>query len=237
MRTLTLLLATAAVAATTATVVSCVKVNAFKCDGDDNACGANGQCEADGFCSVSSESCPSGRQYSDTAGDLANQCVGGGDPTDGPLDPDGPPTDGPPPDVTNVGCVGYDDLPAGGQPNHKYKFIATLDDHSAQNNAECATTGGYLAIPNDAAELAGLEMLANGADSWMGVKDTANEGTFLDQLGELFAANCMMSCVVNGISINGNKMNDDCAMMSNETTLDIKSCGENHAAICECETE
>ncbi len=43
---------------------------------DDDECGADGVCEATGYCSSPDESCPSGRRYNGVAGDgLAYSCV------------------------------------------------------------------------------------------------------------------------------------------------------------------
>lgn len=214
--------------AATTSLVSCVKTNAFKCDGDSTACSGTGaRCEADGFCSIESGNCPSGHEYSDTAGDLAGQCVGGGPTPDGPQ-PDGP-SDGPPsdgPQDAPVGCPGdFAAIAVGGQTGHKYKFISVTADWVSQHNTVCVGQGSYLAIPNDAGELAAIFGLALSADVWVGVSDRTTEGSFLDVLNTAYTA----------LPLNGNKVMDDCAQTANGTSLDVIGCSSSRVAVCECE--
>jgi hypothetical protein len=227
MRTLTVLLATAT---TAATLVSCVKINAFKCGNDDSACGANGQCESDGLCSIPSDSCPTGRQYSDTAGDLANQCVGGGPNPDGPI-PDGPPpTDGEPPDTPPAGCtVGYDTI-TDGNPNHKYMLVANAGTWVNQQNTVCNASGGYLAIPDDAAELAAIFVKGGSVLMWLAPNDRLNEGSVIDTKNQPYVA----------LPITGNGNNDDCATTNDGTApLEFADCEAAQQlqlpTVCECE--
>jgi cysteine-rich repeat protein len=54
--------------------LACIPAGTYAC-ADDAACGA-GTCEVTGFCSRPDRACPSGRRYSDLAGDgLADRCV------------------------------------------------------------------------------------------------------------------------------------------------------------------
>src|SRR5438067_7421561 len=73
MRALLLLVAT----------TGCLRTTQFQC-AQDSDCGTGGTCEATRYCSVIDPSC-GGRRYVDSAGPLANQCVGGGT-ADGGLD-------------------------------------------------------------------------------------------------------------------------------------------------------
>lgn len=55
--------------------VGCSNSETFNCQ-DDAGCGANGQCEGNGFCSFPDAECESGRRYGDLAGaGLQGQCV------------------------------------------------------------------------------------------------------------------------------------------------------------------
>ena len=219
--------------AVTATVgvVSCVKTNAFQCDGDNSACGAGGLCEADGFCSVASDRC-GGREYSDTAGDLAGKCIGGDPPTDG-MSPDGLPPDGMPPDGPAVACAaGYTTI-TNGQANHKYKLIATQDEWSNQHNLQCVTSGGYLAIPDSATELTAIATLA-AAESWVGVTDGPGNGQetmFNDVLNVAYDAMVRV-----GLTISANAQNKDCVTApAAGTALVADSCTQTFVAVCECD--
>lgn len=230
MRTLTAVLG---IAMSSATLVSCVKTNAFKCDGDSAACGTGGQCEADGFCSIASDRCGAGgREYSDTAGDLSGTCVGGGPQPDGPQ-PDGPDTDAPPtdgPGDSSSACTGYAAI-AGGTSGHLYMNVTTPDVWIDQQNNVCNTSGGYTAIPDDALELAAI-FTASGATTriWLGVSDRLNEGTFLDTKNQPYTA----------ITLTGNSNNNDCATTDTGAgSLDIRDCDGaqqlNLPTVCECE--
>jgi hypothetical protein len=70
-----------ALATTVALVTGCNPgAPAFLCGGDDSKCGPGGTCEPNGLCSVPDATCPSGRRFTDVAGELSNQCVGGEQP-------------------------------------------------------------------------------------------------------------------------------------------------------------
>lgn len=54
---------------------ACGPAGQFVCVGDDQ-CGAQGRCEADGYCSFADDACPSGRRYGEHAApSLAGACV------------------------------------------------------------------------------------------------------------------------------------------------------------------
>lgn len=54
--------------------VSCLRDTEFRCL-NDAQCGADGNCESIGYCSVPDEACPSGRSFSVSAGALARKCT------------------------------------------------------------------------------------------------------------------------------------------------------------------
>jgi hypothetical protein len=222
----------AAAAATSAGLAGCLKKTAFNCGADDNAC-VGGVCEPEGFCSISvaTSECPSGRKFSDTAGDgLAGQCVGDGPTSDGPgPDPDGPETDGPQPDSPATGCnADFAVLASGGNTGHKYKLITLADDWVTQHNTVCVGQASYLAVPDDAAELAGLFALAANANLWVGVNDRANEGNFREVLTN--GAYVALPVIEGG----GNENGQDCAATANGTTLETEDCDQARVAVCEC---
>lgn len=204
MRALTWLVFATAAGSSIGTV-ACLKSTAFVCGGNDSACGAGGMCEPEGFCSVatSTSECPSGRKFSDTAGDgLAGECVGGGPPPDGPdIDPDGPDPDGPPPDGPQVVCaVDYVAI-TDGNPNHRYKEITAADTWINQQNVACTQSGGYVAIPDDAAEMAAIFLKGGSVKIWLGVSDRADENANVDTLMQPYAS----------LPITNDGNNQDCA--------------------------
>lgn len=232
MRTTTWMLFAAAAAS--ASLAACLKKTAFNCADQDGAC-IGGVCEPEGYCSIAASDCPSGRRFSDTAGDgLAGQCVGGGDPLpDGPppdgVQPDGPPPDGPPPDGPTGCAVGYDVI-TGGTAGHKYMVVATAGTWINQQNNVCNTSSGYMAIPDDAAELTAIYTAAGNVRIWLGVSDRMNEGTFIDTKGQAY----------NALTLTGNGNNQDCATTNNGVApLEIEDCDGAQQlslpAVCECE--
>lgn len=155
----------------------CLRKTEFHC-ADDTACGTGGVCESTGYCSFSDTECPSGFRYSSSAGDLAEQCVAGMR----DAGPDTPRDTGI--DTPSGGCpAGYNALP--GITGHVYKLVTAADDWTKQQ-AACRLTSASanLAIPDDAAELMALDTLAGAITAyWVGVTDSATEGTWLTVLG------------------------------------------------------
>ncbi|MBA2542350.1 MAG: hypothetical protein H0V17_22100 [Deltaproteobacteria bacterium] len=229
MRVSTWLLVAATATTSALGLAACVKSTAFNCGNDDGAC-AGGVCEPQGFCSIAAGDCPSGRKFSDTAGDgLAGQCVGGDGPDpDGPLG-DGPQPDGPEPDGPQ-GCDATYVAITGGTAGHRYKVVAAANTWIDQQNITCNQSGGYMAIPDDAGELAAISTASGGVNIWVGVSDRVTEGTFLDTKNVAYAS----------LALTGNSNNDDCATTDDGVApLVIADCdGAQQLSlptVCECE--
>jgi len=161
-------------------LAACLRTTEFKCE-TSSQCGTSGMCESTGYCSVPDDTC--GRRYSSSAGALAGQCVGGTS-IDGGIDSpmsmidasiDAPGSGG--------GCPsGY--VTVSGQ-THKYKVLTAPGTWPGQSSSCTATAPtAYLAIPDDATELAALDTLIGATASyWVGVTDAATEGTWLNVKG------------------------------------------------------
>ena len=150
----------------------CLRATEYRCTTSDQ-CGTGGTCEASGYCSFADSSC--GQRYGAEAGPYANQCVGGSGGLDAGTD-----------SMATVDAPNH--CPAsftaitGGTPGHRYKAITTSNNWQLQVNACLAESSfAYLAIPDDAGELAALDTLAGaGATTyWVGIDDLTTEGTFV----------------------------------------------------------
>ena len=152
-------------------LAGCLRDTQFHCD-NDASCGPGGRCETDvgGLCSNADGSCTSGRRFGDSAGDLANTCVGAVGPgtdagTDGPPGPGQCPSD-------------YASMP-GGNPGHVYKAEGSGNWQGANGQCMVETLGrGYLAIPDDGDELGAIANLADDTPYWVGISDQQQQGTF-----------------------------------------------------------
>lgn len=219
-----------------ALLASCVRSGAYECSSADQCMreGVQGRCEAVSFCSFPDPACASGARFADYAGDFANRCVDevselpdGGTP-DAPAS-DAPASDAPPSDTPMATCpAGYATLPGAG--THMYKRAATSASWQTHMTA-CATDGAnaYLAIPDNSAELAAVIALAN-ADVWVGLTDTATEGTFQTVRGQIATFLPWAS------SEPDNNGNQDCVgAQKSSGKLETLACTTSHVAICECE--
>jgi hypothetical protein len=140
----------------------CLRATQFTCDVDGD-CGA-GRCEPTGFCSFEDASCSGGRRYGELSGSLAGACLTSS------TDPDAAPSRCP--DTY---------APINGSP-HVYRLRMTIDDWGDHRDV-CANEGGFLAIPDDQAELDLIAGLSPGNDIWIGVRETSTEGTYETSLG------------------------------------------------------
>lgn len=236
MRTATLLLASLAAATSVggllAGVAGCLRSTSFACD-TDTQCGAGGTCEATSFCSFPDAACASGARYGTSAGTYANQCVEGGGAIDGGVDADptidgaiDAPIDAPP----QAGCpVGYATI-TGGEGTHTYRVL-TASANWTQNKDACAATSGsaYLAIPNDATELAAIVTASAATRLWIGVTDSATEDTWLDVKG---AVQTFLPWAAN--QPDDANPGEDCVSADSSEFRDDK-CNVQFRAVCECE--
>ena len=216
----------------------CLRSPEFQCQ-RDGECGAGGVCEAVGYCSTANAACPG-----DSAGSLSNSCVPTGNPGPGPdagVGPDaspgvdaGPRVDAPPrvdaaiDAPAGAACAsGY--AAVGGSP-HLYKRIA--DDTWDNAARDCKLTGtlAYLAIPDDATELANIVAVATTTPAWLGIDDKQLRNTFVTQ----------KNAPATFLPWDEDEPNQDppakeCVEARSSTKIATDRCGNTHAVVCECE--
>lgn len=197
---------------------ACLRSTEYRCT-SDSQCDPAGHCEPSGFCSVADPSCASGSRYSDTAGANANQCVGSGpDDHDAGLDPDG-----------GGSCpMGYVAVPMG-QAGHRYLLRTSSNAWTSQRDA-CSSGATYLAIPDDAAELAAITSLAS-QRVWIGISDRATENTFLT------VKDTAALYLPWEPGAPGGDDRDDCveAIAGDPARINDERCDRDKPAVCECE--
>jgi hypothetical protein len=133
-------------------------------------------------------------------------------------------TDGPP-----AACPAtYMALP--GVATHVYRAIPAAQTWGVQRNA-CTADGGYLVEPDDAAELAAVNMLAGAVEIWIGITDQATEGTFLTGRG---AAPAFLPWET-GQPDDAPQGGADCVRSSATGTYADDRCNTTRRAVCECE--
>jgi Lectin C-type domain len=199
---------------------ACLRATEFHCT-TNAQCDPNGTCQPSGYCSIPDGTCLSGSRYTDVAGDQSNQCVGGdgqpGGDAGGDALPDG---DGRCPS-------GYAALP-NVQGDHRYLRITNARQWDAQRSS-CATAANtYLAIPDDAQELAAITSLA-AARVWLGITDEAMEGTFVTVRATPAIFLPWMDDAPGGDS------RDDCVEGIPTTEINDERCNRDRPAVCECE--
>lgn len=209
---------------------SCLRSTEFHCA--DSAQCSGGVCQPVGFCSFSDDGCASGQRFGDSAGSYAGQCVGGSSDDAGvDVPPEQDAMTDAPIDMAAGGCPStYATVTGGG--THVYRLISGAATWDAQRTA-CAADGAnaYLAIPDDATELMGINSLAPAlADYWIGVTDQATEGTYLTVKGAAQTFLPWDSGQPNNIN------NADCVEVHQlNRTWNDTSCTGTSPAICECE--
>jgi len=197
-------------------LTGCLRTTEFKCATDTDC--SDGKCETTtSYCSFTDSSCGSGRRYGDFSGSLTKQCVGGD--IDGGIDV--------PPGVCPAG---YTTLPNAG--SHKYKVTASAETWTTQRD-RCASeaTNIYLALPDDMAELTAI-VTATGARTWVGINDTAAEGTYVNvkNMPQTFLP------WASGQPDNvGSMGGEDCVAALAPGQIFDDKCSIAQAAICECE--
>lgn len=203
-----------------APLAGCLRSTQFHCD-DNTDCG-NGTCEAVGFCSFADSSCGTGARFGELSGPYAGLCVGDQPPIDGGTD--GGPSDGAA--DAPVGCgAGYIDLP--GIVGHKYKLVTASGNWQGRRDA-CAVEGAYLAIPDDATELAALLTLA-GSSIWVGVSDQGSENTFVTVLNQ---PQTFLPWAAG--QPDDKSPGEDCVLASMTNTFSDERCQNLARAVCEC---
>ena len=208
----------------------CLRGTEYRCS-TNSECGAGGTCESVGFCSFPDTHCTSGERFGDSAGALANQCTGttgidGG--IDTPMLIDSPMIDTPP-----AGCPGNYATITGGQGTHRYRLNAANDNWMQQRDFCAATTNSaYLAIPDDLAELQAIATLAAQARFWVGITDSAIEGTWLNTKGTVQTFLPWET----GSPNTANNNQDDCVqgLMATSQFRDER-CNMAFVGVCECE--
>lgn len=194
----------------------CLRSTAFTCTEDDD-CGAQGICEAIGYCSVPNADCGgTGRSYSDSAGrELANTCV---------LDPGGDP----PGDAAISGCpASYVALDGA---EHRYQALVASSWDAARTACRQTSTTAYLAVPDDAAELASLAAIATMQPFWIGIDDRAQPDVFVTQTG---AAASFLPWAAN--QPDQSRPRKECVAAVSAAAIATERCGVLQVAVCECE--
>lgn len=201
----------------------CLRHAAFQC-ARDGECGAGGVCEPIGYCSVSDPACAdTGRSFSDSAGGgLSNTCVPGEAAGPGPDAGVDAAIDGP----VMAGCpASY--APIGGS-TQVYRALSNVSWDEAAN--QCRAAGAaYLAVPDDAAELADLATLV-AAPFWIGIDDKQTRGMFVTQKG----APATFLPWAEDEPDQGSPPKE-CVEAVSSRQIATERCGTKRPAVCECE--
>jgi hypothetical protein len=202
----------------------CLRSTEYRCSQSED-CGAAGTCEPVGYCSVVDAMCASGARFTDAAGSYANQCVGSGD---GGVD--GTTIDAAI-DAPSPGCpAGYAPL-AGAQATHRYRLIqGPANWNSHRTFCTSTSAAAYLAVPGDLPELQAIAALAGAARIWVGISDTAIEGTWVTVQGT------PQTFLPWGPGEPDVGSSDDCVLVDRgQSTMADERCNQQLVAVCECE--
>lgn len=130
------------------------------------------------------------------------------------------------------GCSAMFTTITGGQGTHRYRLINATAEWSEQMTACAAlSSSAYLAIPDDAGELGAIATLSASSASWVGISDTATEGTYLTVRG----------VVATYLPWDNNQPDDagegeDCVrLQTSSSKLRDDKCDTELRAVCECE--
>jgi hypothetical protein len=206
-----------------ALVAGCIRGGSYHCASSAECVqgSVQGTCEATNTCAFPDSSCASGQRFGDLAGNDSNACVT--DTHDAGIDAQG---DGHLPD--GAGCpVGYISLSGS---SHLYRKV-TVAAQWMNHRTACTGDGAniYLAIPDDAMELADIGMLA-GANAWIGIDDITIEGSYQTVLN----APATFLPWAPGEPDNGG--NQDCVELLDATQkIATLTCATQLIAVCECE--
>ncbi len=127
----------------------------------------------------------------------------------------------------------------GGQPTSRYKFYGYAQSTSNvvdfnQATSACTAAGGYIAIPNNEAEIGALDDVSQNPNQpgyWVGITDTAVEGQWRTVLGDL-ATYLRWSSSQGGQPNGGAAAN--CLVAYNEELYDVDCAMAAYVFVCEC---
>lgn len=228
MRAAWLLLFSLVSLASLAISAGCLRQTEFHCTTNDQ-CTPNGMCQASvGYCSFPDSAC--GQRFGDSAGPYANQCVGGNPGDDAGID--APMIDGPPATGCPVDFVLPTGAPAG---SHVYKRVANANWSAQVTACMLLAQKTYLAVPNDATELARIAGVSQAAVFWVGIDDRNVEGTYV-QASDGGPATFLPWAAGEPDNPGGGGGQDCVAATS--TTISTEDCTGGTAsrpAVCECE--
>lgn len=145
--------------------------------------------------------------------------------------PDSGGIDGTPVDSTPMARCPADYMPlSGGPAGHVYKK-APLNRLWLDQFDYCRSTStfAYLAVPNGATELMGLNALA-GQPAWVGINDLMIEGTFVEV--ETGGPATFLPWFAGNPDDDG--PGQDCVMAGGSTAISDEDCNVSLAAVCEC---
>jgi hypothetical protein len=179
---------------------------------DHPTCGPNRECPSGMICST---------QLSNTCVPINDSAPDAG--VDGANDgPNGGPIDGGP--VTKCSSS-Y--APVAGSA-HFYKALSNVTWDEARMMCNLTSQAAYLAIPDDATELANLAILAS-PPFWIGIDDQASSGDFVTQ-------KCVPAMFLPwGPGQPDTEPLNDCVDAISATQIATEKCANKHAAVCECE--
>ena len=127
-----------------------------------------------------------------------------------------------------VGCPsGY--APIAGS-SHRYKLLSNVLWNEAKTTCALTSAAAYLAVPDDATEVANLATLAT-TPFWIGIDDQANSGMFVTVKGAPFPISSPLWAPGEPNTAGG----ADCVDAISATQLATDKCITKHDAVCECE--
>jgi hypothetical protein len=112
---------------------------------------------------------------------------------------------------------------------HLYKALSGVPWDEAKLQCDLTSKSAYLAVPDDATELAALATVAT-PPFWIGIDDKANQGDWVTQKG--VPATFLPWAPGEPDDV---PPGQDCIDAVSATQIADDRCGTLHAAICECE--
>lgn len=133
-----------------------------------------------------------------------------------------------PPDSPRAQCPSsYLPIP-GGPPNSRYRFAPSLKEFQLAR-AECLGEGTDLVVIDDAIERDAVGTWTPAANFWIGIIDSAIEGTWMTVHG---ATATFLPWATN--EPNGGT-NENCAIQAGDNAFYSSKCNNTNAYVCECE--